>query len=281
MLFSSRFDVLTSPLPEPFAGTVARIDRRQMSQPIAILTAMEQEGRLVEASLDAHRQESWGGRRYVSGTVAQIPIVTAISGFGKVAAAATVAAVLERYRPAKVLFAGVAGGVGRGVAIGDIVVAESLVQHDFDARPLFDRFVVPSLGSARITADPALTDGLVTAAAEFLAKGGLDPAASSSGTYDPASVTVHRGTIASGDRFIASIADASVLLRDLPDVLAVEMEGAAVAQVCTEAGVPFAVFRSISDRADHLADADFLAFIESVAAPLTAGIVTEFLLALS
>ena len=55
------------------------------------------------------------------------------------------------------------------------------------------------------------------------------------------------------------------------------MEGAAVAQICTEAAVPFAVFRSISDRADEQADVDFLGFVNSVAAPMTAGIVTRFL----
>lgn len=238
--------------------------------------------RLIEASLAEQRNHSSGGRQYVTGTLVDVPVVAATSGFGKVAAAAAAAAVLERFRPSLVLFAGVAGGVGDNVNIGDIVVAEALVQHDFDASPLFERFVIPSLGTARIPADPDLTDGLVAAAGRFVTKGGLGADSSAAiDRYEPATFTVHRGLIASGDQFIDSVVDTNALRRDLPDVMAVEMEGAAVAQVCSEADIPFAVFRSISDRADDNADVDFLTFIDSVAAPLTAGIVTEFLADLS
>ena len=87
--------------------------------------------------------------------------------------------------------------------------------------------------------------------------------------------------LASGDRFISSDAAAGELRRSLPEVLAVEMEGAAVAQVCAERSVPFAVFRSISDRADHDAEVDFITFVDTVAAPLTADIITRFLSRLS
>jgi adenosylhomocysteine nucleosidase len=249
----------------------------QMSQPIAVLTAMDQEGRLIETALTNVTQQTAGGRRYVQGLLDDLPVVTVISGFGKVAAAATVATVLERFQPALVLFAGVAGGVGPNINIGDVVVAESLVQHDFDASPLFAPRVIPSLGIARIPTDPELTDRLVRAASDYLAVG------PTSGASDPgrdrsesAGAALHRGLIASGDRFVDSLDEIRTLLRDLPDVLAVEMEGAAVAQICTEAATPFAVFRSISDRADENADVDFVAFVESVAAPLTAGIVGEF-----
>ena len=85
------------------------------------------------------------------------------------------------------------------------------------------------------------------------------------------------GLVASGDRFVDHTAEARTLRGALPELLAVEMEGAAVAQVCAERFVPFAVFRSISDHADQQADVDFLAFIATVAAPLTAGIVAELL----
>jgi adenosylhomocysteine nucleosidase len=88
---------------------------------------------------------------------------------------------------------------------------------------------------------------------------------------------VHRGLVLSGDRFISSNAARSELRSLFPDALAVEMEGAAVAQVCAERKVPFAVVRVISDTADDHAGADFLDFVEHQAAPLLSGIVAEAL----
>ncbi len=249
-----------------------------MPGPIAVLSAMEQEGYLIEARLDDPREETSFGRRYVSGLLGGSPIVTAVSGFGKAAAAATVAAVLERYAPSQVVFAGVAGAIGDGIEIGDIVIADGLVQHDFDASPIFERFVIPSLGVAEIRADEHLTAALAAAADRYL-RGrylsdmeGVEPA-----VLDPARTQIHTGTVASGDRFVSHAAEARSIVSELPSVLAVEMEGAAVAQVCAEAAVPFAVFRSISDRADESADMDFFAFIAEVAAPVTVGVVEQLI----
>ena len=239
---------------------------------------MEQESHLIEARLQQPTESMAGGRRYVAGTLRGIEIVTAVSGFGKVAAAATVAQVLERYSPSHVIFGGVAGGIGLEVDIGDIVIADRLVQHDFDASPLFEPFVIPSLGVAEVATDPGLTERLMRAARRYLQTTfATDMADVSLDLFEPERTKVHQGLVASGDQFVDSLAQARNLIGEHPDVLAVEMEGAAVAQVCAEAQVPFAVFRSISDRADHKADIDFLAFISGVAAPITAGLVEELL----
>jgi adenosylhomocysteine nucleosidase len=77
---------------------------------------------------------------------------------------------------------------------------------------------------------------------------------------------IHRGLIASGDQFISARSHIEQLNRSLPGLLAVEMEGAAVAQVCFELGVPFAVVRTISDNANEDAATDFMRFVKSVAA---------------
>jgi adenosylhomocysteine nucleosidase len=239
---------------------------------------MEQESRLIEAYLDDPKEETSFGRRFVSGLLAGKPIVNAVSGFGKAAAATTVAAALERYAPSHVVFAGVAGGVGDAVDIGDVVVATGLVQHDFDASPIFERFVIPSIGVAEIPTDVALTGALISAATRYLdSQYATDMENVELAGVDPTRTQIHTGLVASGDRFVSHAAEASSLVAELPGVLAVEMEGAAVAQVCAEAGVPVAVFRSISDRADESAEVDFLTFIAGVAAPVTAGIVTELL----
>lgn len=247
-------------------------------RPIAFLTAMQHENRLVEDRLTSGAEVSAGGRRCVTGTLAERPVVSVVSGIGKVAAAATVTSVLDRFDPPAVIFCGVAGGIDPGIDIGDIVIAESFIQHDFDARPIFDRYVIPSLGTARMPTDPALSMALRDAVTRYVGSDlTADIPADSLARFGIEQPRVHSGLIASGDRFISHLAAVSELRAELPDVLAVEMEGAAVAQVCAERGVPFAAVRSISDRSDHNAGVDFLDFIASIAAPLTAGVIASFL----
>jgi adenosylhomocysteine nucleosidase len=92
---------------------------------------------------------------------------------------------------------------------------------------------------------------------------------------------VHRGLIASGDQFVCDPADVAVMRADLQaaghEPLAVEMEGAAVAQVCHDYGVPFAAMRTISDRADAQAHLDFSAFVTQVASPYALAVVNAFI----
>ena len=245
-------------------------------QPVAILSSMDQEISSVASRVADPTTHEFLGQRFLSGTISGTKVVTATSGYGKVGAAATAATVLHRFGPVAVIFGGVAGGIRPDINIGDIVVGDRLIQHDYDASPLFDRYVIPSLGIAEIPADPDLTDRLMASAERYLRTRSTTEIHVTDDLFDVASMKLHRGLIASGDRFISAPTEAAELLHNLPDLLAVEMEGAAVAQVCAERAVPYAVFRLISDRADQHAEIDFLSFVSSVAAPLTAGIVEEF-----
>jgi len=226
---------------------------------IGILGAMTEEVRLIGTRLDDSASSQVGGRDYQIGRLGTRKVVLAISGFGKVAAASTVTTMLDRFDPEAILFTGVAGALDPGVKRGAVVVADELIQHDFDASPIVPRFVIPSLQVDRIPTDPAWTKRLAAAA----------PSAPGA--------AVHRGLVLSGDRFISSDAARSELRSLFPNALAVEMEGAAVAQVCAERKVPFAVVRVISDTADDHAGADFLDFVEHQAAPLLAGIIADVL----
>lgn len=253
-----------------------------MTAPIAILSAMDQEIRMIESRLEGPEVHERFGRRLVSGRLCGVDVVTAVSGYGKVAAAATAACVIQVLKAEAVVFGGVAGGVAPGIEIGDVVVADRLIQHDFDASPIFDRYVIPSLGTAEISTDPDLTAQIVAAAERYVRDRAEDEIGRMPAQlFEVSRMQVHRGLVASGDQFIGSATAAASLLSDLPDVLAVEMEGAAVAQVCAEQATPFSVFRLISDRADHDAPVDFMSFVTSVAAPLTAGIAEEWASALS
>ncbi len=242
--------------------------------PIAILSALPQEQRGLIELLHKPRKIHHASRDFWLGDLHGQPVVLALSRIGKVAAATTTTALIEYFGVRRIVFTGVAGGLGHGVKVGDVVVATEFVQHDIDASPLFPRFEVPLYGKTRFHCDAALSALLFNAscgvlADERLAVHGFDDAC------------VHQGLIASGDRFVCG-ADESSALRTLMagaghEVLAVEMEGAAVAQVCMDYGVPFAVMRTISDRADDSAHVDFPAFVEVVASRYAHAIIERLL----
>jgi adenosylhomocysteine nucleosidase len=170
----------------------------------------------------------------------------------------------------------VAGGLGVGVRVGDVVVASSLLQHGMDASPLFPRFELPGLGLSRLQPPTGLTSFIHVAVAKAI---GLQAISSMGLQHDglQPKPAVHLGLIISGDQFINSTQAVQALRTALPDALAVEMEGAAVAQVCHDFDVPYAVIRTISDRADDAAHVDFPRFIESVARHYSLAVIREVL----
>jgi adenosylhomocysteine nucleosidase len=229
---------------------------------IALVGAMHEEVAALEPCLEGMRLERRAGREFRLGRLDGRDVVLVRSGIGKVAAATTAAVLLDGFDVAAVLFTGVAGGLGAGVRVGDIVVADALLQHDMDASPLFPRWEVPLTGCSRFAADVAWTERLVQACRALALAGA-----------HASQARVHRGLVVSGDRFVATRAESERLRTLLPDALAVEMEGAAVAQVCRDFGRPCAVVRTISDRADDAAHGDFQRFVREVAAPYSRDIV--------
>jgi adenosylhomocysteine nucleosidase len=169
------------------------------------------------------------------------------------------------------VFTGVAGGVGDGVQVGDVVVGSGYLQHDMDASPLFPRYEVPLTGQSVFAADEVLLASLVKAATHSL----------QTVRHGSRAPVVHQGLIASGDRFVNSADEVRGIVQGMLiqgyAPLAVEMEGAAVAQVCADYGIPFVAVRTISDRADDTAHVDFPLFVREVASVYARAIVGEFL----
>lgn len=219
--------------------------------------------------LEAAQRVKLAGRVFHTGRLHGHDVVLALSGIGKVAAAISTTLAIAHFDAQAIVFTGVAGGLGEGVAIGDVVLARELLQHDLDASPLFPRYEVPLTGRSRFATGAALSDALHGAALRCIQRGVFK------GTP-----RLHEGLIISGDRFIATAEQGCALRAALPDALAVEMEGAAVAQVCAAFGTPFAVLRTISDRADDNAHGDFAAFIAEVASVITRSVVQDWLAAL-
>lgn len=228
--------------------------------PLAIVAAMHQELAAVLALLPDEHKTVVAGREFWRGHLHGHAVIAVLSRIGKVAAATTATTLIAHFGVRQIVFTGVAGGLGPGVRVGDVVVAETFLQHDLDASPIFPRHEVPLYGRSRFATDPALTQRLVDAARRAL------PAAA-----------LHRGLIISGDRFVSTTSEARALQTELPDALAVEMEGAAIAQVCHDYGVAYAAVRTISDRADDDAHGDFTHFVETVASPHSAAIVRALL----
>jgi adenosylhomocysteine nucleosidase len=235
---------------------------------LAIISALPDELAALQARLDADHVQTIAGRHFHRGRLAGHEVILGLSGVGKVAAATTAALLLDRFEVRALLFTGVAGGLGVGVNVGDVVVAQDCLQHDMDASPLFPRWEVPLTGRSRFAADAGWATRLATAARAVLAQ--PHPALATFGIAGP---RVHQGLVVSGDRFVCTNDESQRLRADLPDALAVEMEGAALAQVCADFQRPFAVLRTISDRADDQAHVDFPRFLAEVAAEYSRDIV--------
>jgi len=232
---------------------------------IAIVGAMHEELRALLDHMPDERPVLRAGREFRVGHLEGREVVVVLSRIGKVAAATTVTLLLSEFDVDRIIFTGTAGGLGAGVQVGDVVVADALLQHDMDASPLFPRHEVPLYGRSRFATDPGLSDALADAAQRMLGEHGAPGA------------RLHRGLVVSGDRFVSQRAENDALRESLPEALAVEMEGAALAQVCHDFGVPFAVVRTVSDRADDTAHVDFNHFVTEVASRYTLAIVQHCL----
>ena len=244
---------------------------------LAIVSAMPEEIALVVAALSRSETRELGRRVFHAGTFHGVEAVVVFSRMGKVAAAATITQLIASYPVSRLVFSGVAGGVRSDLAIGDIVVASSLIQHDMDASPIFPRYEVPLLGQARFEPDADIRERLLAAAREFLAHDlGACVVAHELDFFGVSSPQASVGVVASGDKFFASAAEVDELRRRLPETACVEMEGAAAAQVCAEYGIPFGVIRTISDSANESSVHDFPRFAREIARHYSAGALERF-----
>lgn len=225
---------------------------------IGIIGAMHIEVETVKSLMENKVSETVSGMEFVSGTLFGRKIVVAVCGIGKVAAAMCAQTMILKYSPECIINTGVGGSLDPELHICDVVIAESLVQHDMDTSPLGDP--VGLISGINIVNIPC--DGRVTAAL-------LKAAEALDGVHTAA------GVIASGDQFIAS-AEAKKRIVDRFGARVCEMEGAAIAQVCYINSVPFAIVRAVSDCADgssHMAYEEFLPNAAATAARLIEGFV--------
>lgn len=202
-----------------------------------LICALDAEAQGFRAMLKNRTDEMVGNLTFSSGLLCGQPVTVVKCGVGKVNAALCTQTAILRYSPKAIINVGVAGGVGKGIVTGHVVIGSDTIQYDFDLTDIGedDGLISPC--------DEILSHALMIAARSVLPEERLS-----------------LGRIATGDRFVGNSATAS-RIRDHYDALACEMEGGAVAQVCAAAGIPCGVLRAISDNANEHSEVDFPTFL--------------------
>ena len=213
-----------------------------MKVDIGIIGAMEPEVEAIIAALADKNCEEVSGIKLYTGILEGRTVAIAKCGIGKVFAAICAQTMILKYSPSLLVNTGVGGALASGLKTGDIVIADSLCQHDMDTSAIGDpKGLVSGINVIYFDADKRAGEILLAAANEL----GL-------------SATL--GRVATGDKFIASKEEKDRIVAEF-SASACEMEGCAIAQVAFVNEIPFAVVRAISDSADGEATMDYPTFL--------------------
>lgn len=227
-------------------------------QLIGIIGAMEPEIALLKQQLTLSRTEQLGGYTFYLGELAGKNVVLVQSGIGKVAAAVATTLMICQFKPDCIINTGSAGGFDPELNVGDVVIGTEVRHHDVDVTAFgYELGQVPKMPAA-FAAHPVL----VAAAEQSIASLGF--------------CKTKKGLIATGDSFMCDPERIALTRQQFPTMLAVEMEGAAIAQACHMLSTPFVVIRSLSDIAGKESPESFDAYL-SVASENSSAMVVEIL----
>lgn len=260
------FIILCSSCSSLFTGTESK-------PTVAILGAFNKEIMMLEQQLTQTKQQRIEGMRFVTGKLYGMSVVVAWTGIGKVNAAMTTTLLIEHFRPSEVIFSGIAGGVNPQLSPGDIVIAAETAHHDMGIlgeEGFYNRGVINPLDGDRNPVYLPADKRLLKLAEQAADQVELEKIKTTVGERIP---QIIKGIIVTGDVFVASPAKCKEL-RKMLNADAVEMEGAAVAQICYQRRIPHLVVRSISDKADETAREDSMMFQE-MAAKNSAALITK------
>ncbi|WP_410768981.1 5'-methylthioadenosine/adenosylhomocysteine nucleosidase [Fontibacillus sp. BL9] len=214
-----------------------------MTTTIGIIGAMDEEISLLLQGIEEQEPEMHAGVSFVKGRFHGKNVVVCKSGVGKVNAAITTQVLIDRFGAQVIWFTGVAGALDPALNIGDIVISSSCQQHDMDCSPLgFQRGITPFQEVSDFPADPRYIKLAEEACSRICKEHGYKI-----------------GRVLSGDQFVAN-SDVVRFLYEVMNGACVEMEGAAIGQVCHSNSVPYVILRSMSDKADGTANVNFAEF---------------------
>jgi adenosylhomocysteine nucleosidase len=242
---------------------------------LGIMGAMPEEMDKIIAAITEKEIVERGSRIYYKGLLFGQQVVAVFSRWGKVAAATTASNLILEFNVDRIVFTGIAGAISTELNVGDIVIGQRFFQHDMDARPLMRRFEIPLTGKTSYETPQQNVDIMVQAVHNFLKKNkDFRKVLAEFQINSPKLLT---GDIASGDLFISSLKMKQILNNNLPSVVCAEMEGAAVAQVCDDYGIPLVVVRIISDSADEEAHISATGFLNQHAGDYSLSILKEYI----
>lgn len=240
-----------------------------------IICAMESEIELLLNDIQTTEVTTIAKRDFHKGKLYGADVVLVLARIGKVAAASTATTLIDRFGVDKVVFCGVAGGIDKSLNVGDVVISDSAIQHDFATDILFE---IPRLDIAYFKADAQLNEQIKQASEKFTqGQYKQDIPQQHIDEFEITAPKVAIGTVASGDQFIADPERKAWLEQNIDNLQCVEMEGAAVAQVCYEFDVPYTIVRIISDSASSDAMTDFMLFVKNASIHFTRGIIKSWL----
>ena len=216
---------------------------------LGIIGAMDVEVATLRQNMENIQKVEKAGMDFYTGILKGVSCVVVQCGVGKVNAALCVQCLCDCFEVTHIVNTGVAGSLCAELDIGDLVISQDAVYHDFDCHVLNDNYIVgqvPGLSVRKFPADESLIE-LAFCAAEDVNFGHS-----------------RIGTVASGDQFVCSKEQKAKIIADT-GALCTEMEGAAIAHGAWRNGVPFVVLRAISDKADDSSEMDYPTF-EAIAA---------------
>ena len=215
---------------------------------IGIISAMDNEINVLLKKADIEKVDLIGGMEYHVGKLRGKNVIITRAGIGKVRASSGVTAMLIKYNISKVLFTGIAGGVADEPQVLDEIVATRLVEHDYG--------IISNDGFLWVSGDPGISR---EAGEYYYCDKALVELAYKAAVETVGKEHVFKGTIATGDQFIAS-EEYVKRLKEEYNAYACEMEGASVGAICIKYGKPFVVIRALSDKADGKAHSSYKNF---------------------
>jgi adenosylhomocysteine nucleosidase len=215
----------------------------------------------VEARIETPVVTRVQGFVFTSGTIDGTRVIVARSGVGKVNSAIVATLLLERFSPTAVLFSGTAGAIDTNLNPGDVVIGTGVGYHDAGSYTNRGFTRSPTRNPVSGQLDPMFfpADPELLAAARRATKTVLLARGPRTGGDAP---KIREGLIVTGDVFLSDAGQRKDVSKELK-ATAVEMEGAAVAQVCARYGVPMIVIRSITDSSDSQARGSYQRFVET------------------
>lgn len=210
-----------------------------------IIGAMEPEVAILKSQIENCQTTEHAGYQFFEGQLNGTDVVIVQSGIGKVAAALATAILIDKFQPDYVVNTGSAGGFEQSLKVGDIVISSEVRYHDVDLTAFgYEIGQLPANPAAYI-AHPVLVE------------------AAKAGIADLQDIQTLVGLITTGDTFMTADQDIAKARANFPTMVAVEMEGAAIAQTCHQFKVPFVVIRSMSDIAGKESPSSFEAYLET------------------